>query len=1036
MLHLYIGRHFGDLFDKYIGINKQQITPLFSKKEVLVPNRMTGAWLSQRLAEKEGINADLNPVFSASFFNVQLQKLLPEVVNNNLNGSVLQLNIASLFNDKGYLNEYPRITDYLHKTTEADHIKLAGKVRDIFDHYQVYRREWLDSWNANRLLDLGDDEVWQKGLWNKLNIFKNDFAIDEELEKALASRSCELPETICLFGISSLPPTHIALLLELAKYCEIHIFTLANIDTDNVASEISHWHSTSVQFLGAFSDIQGPTVLTDTSLLQKSSKLNSLQNYFLGSSVTTENDPNDQSINIVSCYTPMREVEALHDYLLSQFKEDPELTPGDVLIAIPELDKYVPFIRAVFDTTNNSDNDCYAIPYILNGGSISESPLFTGLLELLDITTWRFTREQVVSLLRNRLIKNRFELTDSDLELLDSWLDESAIRWGIDAEHRAEFNLPAIAENTWRAGFDRLLVGSILPKKISPDSPLFRGVLPVDDIEGSLLSVLCRFIEFAELLFSWRVLFKESYDINVWSSHLQSLVSDFFAIDENYEADQIQLFESIDLLKSNAEQAKFSDDLCVSSIKVLLNDALQTTKRSARLSGSVNFCEMKSMAGIPFNKICLLGMNHNSWPTQSREPSFDLMQAHHKNGDRNRSNDQRLVTLQLMQAAQQSLYISYVGRDIHSGEHNPPSVMVSEILYAAENAGIELQTQNHPMHIYSSDNFQGHSILNSHNSSWFNIAQYLGKGERELPTLFDKQAAVSSKLVTHIDVNDLCNFFVSPQKAFLKESLGVYITDHTNEWENNEPFSLENFVDSKVRSISINQGLSRSVSDAANSPMQIAKASGILPHGIYGELLQQREQKGVDELLSQVTNSFKESSLEPITIDIMINGINITGTLTGIKADGQLDILSDQKIYDYKKIQYWIKHLLLAILAPQGVQCITQIQTVKEQLFFSEVTNPKALLADWMDAYCAGLSYPLPFFPKVSYAYVKEYLSNNKNKNPLKKAQDKWEDSYLYPGEKSKPHNKYLYREHSPLDDSFAEISLKLLEPLINAQGE
>ena len=106
----------------------------------------------------------------------------------------------------------------------------------------------------------------------------------------------------------------------------------------------------------------------------------------------------------------MREVEALHDYLLSHFANDTALKSEDVLVVMPDLDKYAPFIRAVFGgkddvsphVNNGSDTSVtneMRIPYMINGNlAATESSLINGLLELLEIPNWRFTREQVMVL--------------------------------------------------------------------------------------------------------------------------------------------------------------------------------------------------------------------------------------------------------------------------------------------------------------------------------------------------------------------------------------------------------------------------------------------------------------------------------------------------------------------------------------------------------------------------------------------------------------------------------------------------------------
>lgn len=58
--------------------------------------------------------------------------------------------------------------------------------------------------------------------------------------------------------------------------------------------------------------------------------------------------PQDASFSLHACYSVMREVEVLQDYLLHLFNQDSSLTPKDVVVMVADIDKYTPYIRAVF----------------------------------------------------------------------------------------------------------------------------------------------------------------------------------------------------------------------------------------------------------------------------------------------------------------------------------------------------------------------------------------------------------------------------------------------------------------------------------------------------------------------------------------------------------------------------------------------------------------------------------------------------------------------------------------------------------------
>lgn len=1032
MLSVYKSRNFKALVNHYIKITAATGRSLFAKQVVVVPNMVIGRWLKQCLAAHAGISANLDPVLPASYSWGLMRQVIADLPErSDFDAQVMQLSIFKALQDIVFTRDFPRLHHYLAQCTEADAMVLAGKVSRIFDHYQVYRGDWLKNWenreSGEALLGLGEDEVWQQALWMRLNKATTHgyrSKLEETLLAAIETQKTKLPQKIFVFGVANLPSNFIKILNALSVNCEVHLFAFSAQEGGDIPAEVKHWHQTGYEF---YEQLNSPDIGLEAAPSTQG-VLTNLQNFLVGKKSEFVGT-GKQKLLTVNCFSAMREVEALHDYLLQLFTENPQLVAGDVLVALPDLENYSPFIRAVFDADDSK------IPYVINGSLTAvESPLINGLTALLEIPRWRFTREQVMVLARNRLIKMRFNLSDDDLDKIDHWLDDSGVRWGIDAAHRADLGLPKSAEHTWRAGLDRILLGAVLPKKMDADLPLFRGVLPVDELEGGLTIVLSQFVSFCEKLFSWREALKEAYSLDKWRENIQGLLSDFFIVDELEEQTELQLLGVLDELTNHAEQSKLTEKLSNNSFQVLLSDRISTTQRAGRMAGVVTFSSMNNLAGVPFKHVCLLGMNYDAWPTQQREPGFDLLQnqpsAGRRCGDRSRGNDERYLTLQLIMSAQDGLYMSYVGRNIHNGEPIPPSVMVSELLDCCNRAGescsgLKITEYQHGMHVYSAGNFTPETMLQSHDEHWVQVARKVGRGQKTLPPLFT-QALENTEAVSQIDVDELCSFFTNPQNSFLRHALGITLRDDSNEWNNVEPFGLANFTDGAVRSIVLTQ----TRAGRAETSMIMARASGILPHGLHGEVLHEIEQKAVDKLLGGAAAEFNEPTLEPITVDLHVSGINIIGVLRELRPQGQLLLLSDN-LYPYQKIQLWLKHLLLCCVNPPGIRCTTKILSLGGMLVFDPIEDAQSRLAGWLRAYCGGLTKPLPFFAKVSFAYA-ETVENDQN-SALSEAQAMWEDGFIYEGVGSKPANQFLYRGHCPLDTHFETLAQELILPIIKA---
>jgi exodeoxyribonuclease V gamma subunit len=647
MLHLYKARNLQVLAKKYIQLAPSFPTTLFTKYPIIIPNKMIGRWLQQQLAKTDGISVNLEPVLPANYSWRLMRQAVNELPEcSDFSTEVMQFSILKILDDPAFTHNYPRLDNYLKSCTDSDRMVLASKISRIFDHYQVYRGDWLSNWEQSKLLNLGDDEAWQQAMWLILTEHSSEkyrSQLEQQLIAAIENQTFELPKTLCVFGVANLPTSFIKLIQALSAHCECYVFAFSAGESEHIPSEVEHWHQAGMEF---FSQFNTEAVINNTKpseCCSISTQLQKLQNVLTGNN--SECDAvDDQSLLAVNCFSEMREVEALHDYLLSQFANNVTLKSEDVLVVMPDLDKYAPFIRAVFDVNTDSESNianAIRIPYMINGSlSVAESSLMSGLTELLEIPNWRFTREQVMVLSRNRLIQKRFNFTDEALDQINNWLDDAGVRWGIDTAHKQELGLPGTAGNTWRVGLDRLLLGAVLPKMVHQELPLFNNVLPVDEIEGGLTLLLSQFVNFCDLLFEWLKVLKQSYSMETWQHLLQNLLDDFFVIDELEEANHLQLLEMLDQLKQQTQQSGYENLLNIKALTVLLNEKMASTSHSGRLSGMVNFASMNSLPGVPFKHLCLLGMNYDSWPIQQREPSFDLLQnlssEHQRSGDRNK----------------------------------------------------------------------------------------------------------------------------------------------------------------------------------------------------------------------------------------------------------------------------------------------------------------------------------------------------------------------------------------------------------------
>ncbi|MGJ4731262.1 exodeoxyribonuclease V subunit gamma, partial [Luteimonas sp. SDU101] len=111
--------------------------------------------------------------------------------------------------------------------------------------------------------------------------------------------------------------------------------------------------------------------------------------------------------------------------------------------------------------------------------------------------------------------------------------------------------------------------------------------------------------------------------------------------------------------------------------------------RAPLLTGGVSVARMVPMRLLPFRAICLLGMDDGAFPR--RDPAggidrlaSDVARGLRLRGDRSTRDDDRFLFLQLFAAAQDVFYVSWQGADPRDGSVREPSVLVADLLAAAD----------------------------------------------------------------------------------------------------------------------------------------------------------------------------------------------------------------------------------------------------------------------------------------------------------------------------------------------------------------
>ena len=380
-------------------------------------------WIPLQLAKDQKI------VFNIQFrlFRTLLNDLLSLSTPLNedpYNTNILQWKIMQLLPPLLKEKSFQILKQYLDNDTNS--IKFyffCHRLSKLYDNYLIYRSDTLALWETTKQNSPSPHpHDWQRILWQKItSSFKTPhiLALKEEFIALLQKQSLPLlPKTIAFFALSHLPAFYLELLEQLAQKINLSLYCYTPLRTKKITSP----KDTSFSFIDRPAREQ--TIFfqhLSQSPLKKSSHyqspkphhmLNLLQKYLLDelpSPLTT--DPQiqpikqtfiarkDLSLQIHVCCDPHREVEALYHQLLFLLQKK-SYTPADILIVVPDLQQYAPFIQAVFETPESPH---LRIPYtIAQTSDPLESTLFKDFYALLDLLKGRLE-----FLLRLRLPKTR-----------------------------------------------------------------------------------------------------------------------------------------------------------------------------------------------------------------------------------------------------------------------------------------------------------------------------------------------------------------------------------------------------------------------------------------------------------------------------------------------------------------------------------------------------------------------------------------------------------------------------------------------------
>ncbi len=449
---------------------------------VVVPSAAIKRHVQLAIADATGVCAHVQFSFLGQWLWAQIGRLVEVPRESPFDPDVLAWRVYGMLGDAHLVREHPRLAAYLERADAPMRLAFAQRVAALFDHYTTYRPDWLAAWAEGRTAYLPRasaahraDERWQADLWRRITTALGTRGAHPGTTflARVAQRAAQgelfsglegLPREVHAIALPAVPPLYLELLRALSRWVDVHMWSLNPCqeywfdlaDRKRLArllrkGDAGHAETIHPLLAGWGRQTQAQIVLTlaeqdeigsaDDAYVEAAgeSLLAQLQNQILRLEAplpkSLHRPPGDRSIEVHRCHSLARQLEVLHDQLLARFASDATLTPGDVLVVVPDIDEAAPLVDAVFGTAPRAR----ALPYAITGlPQRRVNRVARALDDLLALMSGRLPASAVFGLLEQPPVALRHGLSDDDLERIHRWIRDAGIRWGADGELRGE----------------------------------------------------------------------------------------------------------------------------------------------------------------------------------------------------------------------------------------------------------------------------------------------------------------------------------------------------------------------------------------------------------------------------------------------------------------------------------------------------------------------------------------------------------------------------------------------------------------------
>ncbi len=985
---------------------------VFSPDFIVTQTEGMNNYLRLQLAEQTGISANCKYIRPNDLID-KLYWTLDGRHAEVLSASNIRWLLFKMLGTKEFITKFPHIAKY-YKTegsagSETKRLELSEKTADLFDQYQIYRPHIIEDWNVGKVDSSNDTHKWQSWLWRAAkaeseNMLPDKTTISEYIKTALADEKLReklrrrMP-VIYLFGISIVTPFHIEILEILSEIVDVHFYLLDPAPgiwwyEDRNEKQLAQWRSRGLHDLSEGSTTGHPLLTSCSRVIQDTFKMLFRYDTFLNNYEelpTPERevetllqkvqsdihhaacgpdrhpvlpaDLTDGSITINACYTPVREVQTLYNFLIHQLQNGAALAPRDIVVLVNDVEVYAPCIKAVFDNAPHKIRYTIADEITASGDSLAEA-----LSALLQMTEDKFRAEEVVQLLDYTAIRNRFQI--SDIEQIRRLIDAANIRFGFDGEEVDDTRFVS-----WRYGLQRIVFGICMSGGDACDSEAGEELYPLDILEGKEGEEAIRLCHFAETLMSAIEARRRPRAIADWVLYIEKLIADLvYEMGEDVDEEHQALLDGLTDYNNASEYMGDSIPFEVFSRSFL--QTLRYTRQEAKFgTGGVTFCSMIPMRSVPFKVVAMLGMDGDKFPRRDTPASFNIMSEQREVGDRSMRENDRHLFLETLLSAGEKLYISYIGRCVKENTPRDPSSLVEEVLNYVE-GGLDRKNFTskkreklmeefvtlHPLHVFNSKYNSGNARLYS----------YLQRPPQE-EEKWTRERALDPFEVTEVTLPELLRFYKNNLSVWYEASMKIRYVDGLSALSETEKFSLNHLDAWGLREALLQLKDGKEIEVFRRRRVK----KGELPLGAMSEVVVQKEVGTVAKIKTLYDQLTDGTSPKELSFEIDLNGFMVRGTLN-IFAGGNMVYTSWKKSSEvHHKLKCYIGHLCRCAAGIAGdTYFLSAEEKTAKRLLPVATAEARSRISELVALYEEGHNRPLPFAKEFAGLVIRNKIND------------------------------------------------------------